>query len=84
MLTCGSTGWDDGSVETGLGNNINLDGWVTSRVVDCSGVNFDDRHGCGLGQHMIESSASAKNRAAEYCRSVLQLLLNADRVDNGR
>lgn len=46
-LTSRSTRGDDGTVKAGLGDNIDLDGGVTTRVVDGAGVNLSDRHlGC--------------------------------------
>lgn len=31
-------------METGLSDNVNLDGWVSTRVVDLTSVNLGDRH----------------------------------------
>ena len=42
--TSGSSGWDNGTVQTGLGDNVNLDGWVSTRVVDLTSVDLGDRH----------------------------------------
>lgn len=42
--TGGGSRWDDGTVKTGLSDNINLDGWVTARVVDLASVDLCDRH----------------------------------------
>jgi hypothetical protein len=35
---------DDGTVKASLGDDINLDGGVTARVVDGAGVDFGDSH----------------------------------------
>lgn len=35
---------DNGTVETSLGDNVNLDGWVSTRVVDLTSVDLGDRH----------------------------------------
>jgi hypothetical protein len=40
----GSTGGNDGTVEAGLGDNVDLDGGVSTGVVDVAGVNLGDRH----------------------------------------
>lgn len=44
----GGTRGDDGAVETGLGDNVDLDGGVSTRVVDVAGVDLGDRHVGGL------------------------------------
>lgn len=31
-------------METGLSDNVNLDGWVSTRVVDLTSVDLGDRH----------------------------------------
>lgn len=46
MLTCGSSRRNDSTVETGLGNNINLDSRVTTRVIDLARVDLGDGHVC--------------------------------------
>lgn len=38
------TRWDNGAVEAGLGNDVDLDGGVTTRVVDGAGVDLGDGH----------------------------------------
>jgi hypothetical protein len=45
--TGGCAGWDDGAVEASLGDNVDLNGWVTARVVDGTGVDLGDRHDSG-------------------------------------
>lgn len=46
--TSGSSGWDDSAGKTGLGSeNINLDGWVSARVIDLTSVDLSDTHDCG-------------------------------------
>jgi hypothetical protein len=42
--TSGSAGWDDSAVETSLGDDINLDGGVTTRVVDRPSVDLGNCH----------------------------------------
>ena len=42
--TSGSSGWDNGTMQTSLGDNVNLDGWVSTRVVDLTSVDLGDRH----------------------------------------
>ena len=42
--TGGSTGGDNSAVQTGLGNNIHLNGGVTARVVHGTSVNLGNRH----------------------------------------
>lgn len=43
----GCTGWDDSAVEASLGDNVDLDGRVATRVVDGTGVDLGDTHvGC--------------------------------------
>lgn len=42
--TSGGTGGNNGAVKTGLGDNVDLDGGVTARVVHGAGVNLGDRH----------------------------------------
>lgn len=44
----GSTGGDDGAVEASLGDNVDLDGGVSTGVVDVAGVDLGDRHCGGL------------------------------------
>jgi hypothetical protein len=44
VRTGGSSGRNDSSVETCLGDDINLNRWVTARVVDRPSVNLGDRH----------------------------------------
>ena len=39
-----SAGRDNGSVQTGLGDDINLDGGVTAGVVDGAGEDLGDSH----------------------------------------
>lgn len=39
-----SSGWDNGTVEAFLGDNVNFDGGVTAGVVDLAGMNFSNRH----------------------------------------
>lgn len=38
---------NDGAVETGLGDNVDLDGGVSTGVVDVAGVDLGDGHDCG-------------------------------------
>lgn len=45
----GSAGWDNGAVKAGLGDNVDLDGGVATRVVDGACVNLGDRHFVGSG-----------------------------------
>jgi hypothetical protein len=42
--TSRGTGGDNGAVQTGLGDNIHLDGGVAARVVDGTSVDLGDRH----------------------------------------
>jgi len=44
VRTGGSAGWDDSAVETSLGDDVNLDGWVATRIVDRSSVDLGDCH----------------------------------------
>jgi hypothetical protein len=44
VRTGGSAGGDNGAVKAGLGDNVNLDGGVTARVVDGAGVDLGDSH----------------------------------------
>jgi hypothetical protein len=44
LLTSGSTGGNNGAVEAGLGDNVDLNGGVTARVVHGTSVNLGDRH----------------------------------------
>jgi hypothetical protein len=44
VRTGGSSGRNDSSVETSLGDDINLNGRVATRVVDRTSVNLGDRH----------------------------------------
>lgn len=46
-LTGGGTGGDDGTVEAGLGDDVNLNGGVATGVVDVASVDLGDTHvGC--------------------------------------
>jgi hypothetical protein len=42
--TSRGTRWDNGPVETSLGDDVDLNGGVTARVVDGACVNLLDRH----------------------------------------
>lgn len=42
--TSGGTGGDNGTVKAGLGDNVDLNGRVTARVVHGTGVNLGNRH----------------------------------------
>lgn len=42
--TGGSTGGDNGAVQTSLSDNVHLNGGVTARVVHGTSVNLGDRH----------------------------------------
>jgi hypothetical protein len=42
--TGGSTGGHNGAVEAGLGDNVDLNGGVTARVVHGASVDLRDRH----------------------------------------
>lgn len=44
MLAGGSTRGDNGAVQAGLGDDVDLDGGVTTRVVDGASVNLGDGH----------------------------------------
>lgn len=44
VQTSGSTGGDNGAVQTGLGDNVHLNGGVAARVVHGTGVNLSNRH----------------------------------------
>lgn len=46
MLTSGSSGGNDSTVQTGLSNDINLNSWVAARVIDLAGVDLGDAHVC--------------------------------------
>jgi hypothetical protein len=50
VSTGGSSGWNDGAVKTGLGDNVDLDGGVTARVVDGTCVDLGDRHDEGSSE----------------------------------
>jgi hypothetical protein len=39
-----SAGGDNGTMETRLGDHVNLDGGVTARIVDGSGVDLGNGH----------------------------------------
>lgn len=45
MLTSRGTGRDDGTVETGLGDDVDLNGRVTARIVDRTRVDLGNSHG---------------------------------------
>lgn len=47
-LTGRGSGRHNGAVETGLGNNVDLNRGVATRVVDVAGVNLGDRHRDGF------------------------------------
>jgi len=42
--TGGSSGRNDGTVKAGFGDDVNLDGRVTARVVHRTSVDLGDRH----------------------------------------
>ena len=44
VRTSGGTRGDNGPVKTSLGDDVNLDGGVTTRVVDGTSVNLLDSH----------------------------------------
>jgi hypothetical protein len=44
VRTGGSAGWNDSAMETSFGDNVNLDGWVTTRIVDGSSVDLGNCH----------------------------------------
>ena len=48
VRTGGSAGWDDGTVETGLSDDVNLDSGVTTRIVDRTSLDLGDCHDCGV------------------------------------
>jgi hypothetical protein len=45
LRTGGSSRGDNGTVETGLGNDVDLDSGIATRVVDVASVDLADRHG---------------------------------------
>lgn len=49
VLAGGSARGDNGAVQAGLSDDVDLDGGVTTRVVDGASVNFGDGHSAGLG-----------------------------------
>lgn len=64
--TSGSSGWNDGAGKTGLGGeNINLDGWVSARVVDLTSVDLGNTHDCstdgGVSCENYETQLRATN-----------------------
>lgn len=44
VLTSGGSRWDNGAVKASLGDNVDLDGRVTARVVDGTRVNLGNSH----------------------------------------
>ncbi len=44
IRTGGSSGRNDSTVETSLGDHVNLYSWITARIIDRTGVNLRDRH----------------------------------------
>ena len=48
MGSGGSTGWHDGAVQARLADEVDLDGGVTTRIVDGAGVNLCDGHVGGV------------------------------------
>jgi hypothetical protein len=42
------TRWNDGTMKTSLGNYIDLDGRVTTRIVNRTSMDLADRHDCDL------------------------------------
>ena len=47
MLAGGSARGDNGAVQAGLSDDVDLDGGVTTRVVDGASVNLGDGHSTG-------------------------------------
>lgn len=67
MLAGGSTGGDDGAVEAGLSDNVDLDGGVTTRVVDGASVDLGDSHpdsGYQLAASFLEIQGEVRGGAA--------------------
>ena len=44
MPTSGGTGWYNGTVEARLSDNINLNGWISARIVHRTSVDLRDSH----------------------------------------
>jgi hypothetical protein len=44
VRTGGSAGWDDSTMEAGLSDDVNLDSWIATRIVDRSSVDLGDCH----------------------------------------
>lgn len=44
MLTSRGTGWDDGTVETGFGDDVDFNGRITARIVDGTRVDLGNSH----------------------------------------
>lgn len=54
--TGGGTRGDDGAVQARLGDNVDLDGRVATRVVDVAGVDLADRHDSNCVKVAVEAS----------------------------
>lgn len=61
VRTGGSSRGDNGAVQTSLGDNVDLDGGVTTRVVDVAAVNLGDRHFAGLEGRISQSDAFTRS-----------------------
>lgn len=55
-------------METGLRDNVDLNGWVSARIVDGSRVDLLDRHGCVLS----DNCSKVSNRPCQRRRLPIQ------------
>ena len=67
-LTSRSTGGDNSTVKTSLGDNVNLNGGVTAGVVDGAGVDLGDRHDEGLGVWISKLEREQRRRRKSRAR----------------
>lgn len=65
VLASGSTGRDDGTVETSLRDDVDLNGRIAAGVINLAGVNFGDRHDEVIGS-ILGGGMVVKWRSEEF------------------
>lgn len=68
MDTGRGTGWDGGTEQSQIGDQVDLDGWVTARVEDLTGLNTLECHfGSGTSGIHDKNKSTADERLIEMC-----------------
>lgn len=63
--TGGGARGDNGTVEAGLGDDVNLDGGIAARIVDGARVDLGNGHGCDVCRSVMQKEKGSVGEGRE-------------------